>query len=78
VPSSELVNELRLEQLEQWSAVLQRWVPLSGELELPPDSVLALRLRRSRGPLPSDSLSGLVCELSGVGFSRASGPTVRL
>lgn len=63
-------------QLEVWDRGSLAWRAVSGlsrpssvELELQPGSVLVLRLRVSRAPLPSDSLSGLVSDICGSGYS---------
>lgn len=59
--------------LERWDAQRQEWAPEWRGLDLLPDSVLLLRLRVSRGPLRSDTVLGLVCELFGSGSSPRNG-----
>lgn len=59
--------------LEQWDARRLAWAPVSPDLALPQDSVLLLRLRVSRGPLHSDTVSGLVSELFGSAYSPRNG-----
>lgn len=57
---------LERSQLEQWHPELQDWLPVLAPLDLQPGSLLLLRLRHSRAPLRSDTVSGLVSELFGT------------